>query len=64
VANGQKILSLYDPEVRVIVRGGVLWQYGFAGGKNRQGVILDYEFFRQGAPADSQLLFGSVAAGG
>ena len=29
-------------------------------GENRQGVILDYEIFRESAPADSQTLFGSL----
>jgi len=64
VANAQKILSLYDPEVRVIVRGKAGAEVEFGNtvllGENRQGVILDYELFRDGAPADSQLLFGSL----
>jgi len=64
VANAEKILSLYDPEVRVIVRGKAGAEVEFGNtvllGENRQGVILDYEFFRDGAPADSQLLFGSL----
>ena len=29
-------------------------------GENQQGIILDYEFFRDVAPVDSQLLFGSL----
>jgi hypothetical protein len=29
-------------------------------GENRQGVILDYQIFRESAPADSQTLFGSL----
>jgi hypothetical protein len=64
VANAEKILSLYDPEVRVIVRGKAGAEVEFGNtvllGENRQGVILDYELFREGAPADSQLLFGSL----
>jgi IS5 family transposase len=64
VANAEKILSLYDPEVRVIVRGKAGAEVEFGNtvllGENRQGVILDYEFFRDSAPADSQLLFGSL----
>jgi len=64
VANADKILSLYEPEVRVIVRGKAGAEVEFGNtvllGENRQGVILDYEFFRQSAPADSQLLFGSL----
>ena len=64
VANAEKILSLYEPEVRVIVRGKAGAEVEFGNtmllGENRQGVILDYEFIRESAPADSQLLFGSL----
>jgi hypothetical protein len=64
VANADKVLSLYEPEVRVIVRGKAGAEVEFGNtvllGENRQGVILDYEFFRESAPADSQLLFGSL----
>jgi hypothetical protein len=64
VANAEKILSLYDPEVRVIVRGKAGAEVEFGNtvlvGENRQGIILDYEFFRECAPADSQILFGSL----
>jgi hypothetical protein len=64
VANAQKILSLYEPEVRVIVRGKAGAEVEFGNtvllGENRQGLILDYALFREGAPADSQLLFDSL----
>lgn len=64
VANADKILSLYDREVRVIVRGKAGAEVEFGNmvllGENRQGVILDYELFREVAPADHQLLFGSL----
>jgi hypothetical protein len=64
VANADKILSLYDPEVRVIVRGKAGAEVEFGNtmllGENRQGVILDYDLFRNSAPADSQLLFSSL----
>jgi hypothetical protein len=64
VANADKILSLYEPEVRVIVRGKAGAEVEFGNtlllGENRQGVILDYEFIRQSAPADCHLLFGSL----
>ena len=64
VANADKILSLYDPEVRVIVRGKAGAEVEFGNtmllGENRQGIILDYALVRDGAPADSQLLFGSL----
>lgn len=64
LANADKILSLYETEVRVIVRGKAGAEVEFGNtvllGENRQGVILDYKFFRESAPADSQLLFGSL----
>ncbi len=64
VANADKILSLYEPEVRVIVRGKAGAEVEFGNtllvGENRQGVILDYQLFRESAPADSQLVFGSL----
>ena len=64
VANADKLLSLYDPAVRVIVRGKAGAEVEFGNtlllGENRQGIILDYELFRDPAPADSQLLFRSL----
>jgi len=64
VANAEKILSLYDPDVRVIVRGKAGAEVEFGNttllNENRQGVILDYELFRESAPADSQILFPSL----
>jgi IS5 family transposase len=64
VPNADKILSLYEPEVRVIVRGKAGAEVEFGNtvllGENRQGLILDYEIFRESAPADSQILFGSL----
>jgi hypothetical protein len=64
VPNADKILSLYEPEVRVIVRGKAGAEVEFGNtvllGENRQGVILDYQMFRESAPADSQILFGSL----
>ena len=64
VANADKILSLYEPDVRVIVRGKAGAELEFGNtvllGENSQGVILDYELFQESAPADSQMLFGSL----
>lgn len=64
VPNGEKLLSLYEPEVRVIVRGKAGAEVEFGNtvllGENRQGVILDYHMFRESAPADSQVLFESL----
>jgi hypothetical protein len=64
VPNTDKLFSLYEPEVRVIVRGKAGAEVEFGNtvllGENRQGFILDYEIFRESAPADSQTLFGSL----
>ncbi len=64
VANAEKILSLYDTDVRVIVRGKAGAEVEFGNtlllGENRQGVILDWRLFRDRAPADSQVLFESL----
>ena len=64
VANGEKLRSLYDTDVRVIVRGKAGAEVEFGNtvllGENRQGLILDFQIFRESAPADSQLLLGSV----
>ena len=61
VANTDKILSLYDTDVRVIVRGKAGAEVEFGNtvvlGENRQGVIIDYQLFREQAPVDSQLVF-------
>ena len=64
VENAEKILSLYDTNVRVIVRGKAGAEVEFGNtvlvAENRQGVILDYQIFRESAPGDSQMLFGSL----
>lgn len=64
VANAEKILSLYEPDVRVIVRGKAGAEVEFGNtvllGENRQGIILDFALFQESAPADSQLLFESL----
>lgn len=64
VANEEKILSLYEPEVRVVVRkkAGAEVEFGntLLLGENPQGLIIDWELFRESAPADTQLLGRSV----
>lgn len=64
VPNADKVLSLDEPDVRVIVRGKAGAEVEFGNtlllGENRQGIILDYELFRESAPADSQILFDSL----
>jgi hypothetical protein len=60
VANADKILSLYEPDVHVIVRkkAGAEVEFGntLLLAENPQGLILDWELFQERAPADSALL--------
>ena len=64
VANEEKILSLYEPDVRVVVRKKAGAEVEFGNtlflAENPQGVILDWELFRQSAPADASLLPRSI----
>jgi hypothetical protein len=64
VENKEKILSLYESEVHVIVRkkAGAEVEFGntLLLAENPQGVILDWELFKDSAPADTQLLPRSV----
>ncbi len=65
VANADKILSLYEPDVQVIVRkkAGAEVEFGnlLLLAENPQGLILDWELFQDRAPADAVLLPRSVA---
>ena len=65
VPNEDKILSLYEADVHVIVRNkaGVEVEFGntLFLAENPQGAIIDWEFFRESAPADVALLPRSVA---
>jgi hypothetical protein len=60
VDNKDKILSLYERQVRVIVRkkAGAEVEFGntLLLGENPQGLILDWELFQETAPADCRLL--------
>ena len=64
VANQDKILSLYEPDVHVIVRQKAGAEVEFGNtlflAENPQGVLIDWEFFRESAPADPVLLPRSV----
>jgi len=64
VKNEEKILSLYEPEVRVIVRhkAGAEVEFGntLLLGESRDGLIVDWELFEESAPADSRLLLRSL----
>jgi hypothetical protein len=59
-ANEEKILSLYEPDVRVIVRRKPGAEVEFGNtlflAENPQGLIIDWELFRESAPADGKLL--------
>ena len=60
VANEEKLLSLYEAEVHVIVRkkAGAEVEFGntLLLAENPQGLIIDWELFRDRAPADAALL--------
>jgi hypothetical protein len=62
--NKDKILSLYEADVNVIVRkkAGAEVEFGntLLLGENSQGLILDWELFKEMAPADVRLLRQSV----
>lgn len=51
VENREKILSLYEPDVHVIVRGKAGAEVEFGNtvllGENRQGLILDFQIYKE-----------------
>ncbi len=64
VPNAQKILSLYEPDAQVLVRGkaGAEVEFGrqLLIGENPQGFILDWQLLGQCSASDSTLLQESV----
>ena len=64
VANEEKILSLYESAIRVVVRhkAGAEVEFGntLLLGESRQGLLLDWELFAETAPNDSLLLLKRV----
>lgn len=64
VDNAQKILSLYDLNVRVLTRGKAGAEVEFGNtvllGENKQGIILDYQIWKDQAPADVHTLVDSL----
>lgn len=64
VANAEKILSLYEPDVHVIVRKKAGAEVEFGNtlflAENPQGLIIDWELFQKQAPPDVDLLPRSV----
>lgn len=64
VPSKKKILSLYESDVNVIVRGKAGAEVEFGNklylAENSQGLILDWELFRESAPSDDHLVEPSV----
>ena len=65
VANEAKILSLYDEDIHVLVRGKTGAEVEFGNGlylaEQRDGLIVDWELFKDQPPADTRLVKRSVA---
>jgi len=64
VPNEAKVLSLYEPELRVIVRGKAGAEVEFGNtlylAEQRHGLIVDWKLLREGAPGDAKLLEESL----
>ena len=64
VKSSEKILSLYEHEVRVIVRGKAGAEVEFGNtlllAEQENGLLLDWRLYSESAPADSRLLPESV----
>ncbi len=64
VANHSKILSLYEKDIHVIVRGKANAETEFGNtlllGEQIDGIIVDWELYRDNTPSDSQLLKQSL----
>lgn len=60
VDNEDKILSLYDPDIHVLVRGKAGAEVEFGNtlllAEQRQGVIVDWKLIKDQAPADSKMV--------
>jgi hypothetical protein len=64
VANEDKILSLYESAIRVVVRhkAGAEVEFGntLLLGESRQGLIMHWALFQESAPADARLVRGAL----
>ena len=64
VHNADKILSLYEGDVHVIVRGKAGAEVEFGNklylAEQRDGVVVDWDLFKEEAPSDSRLVKVSV----
>jgi len=64
VSNKEKLLSLYEDEVHVLVRGKAGAEVEFGNGlylaEQQQGLVVDWEFFKGQPPADSTLVKDAI----
>jgi hypothetical protein len=64
VANDEKLLSLFEPDIHVIVRGKADAEVEFGNllvlGEQSDGLIIDWELFKEEVPADLRLVRPSV----
>ena len=64
VANEEKVLSLFEPDLHVIVRGKAGAEVEFGNvlvlGEQPDGLIIDWELFREEVPAEVRLVRPSV----
>ena len=64
VANDEKLLSLFEPDIHVIVRGKADAEVEFGNllvlGEQNDGLIIDWELFKEEVPADVRLVRPSV----
>lgn len=64
VANKDKILSFYDPDIRVIVRGKAGAEVEFGNtlylAEQTDGLIIDWDFIKEQAPGDNKLVAPSI----
>ena len=64
VANNEKLLSLFEPDTHVIVRGKAEAEVEFGNllvlGEQSDGLIIDWELFKEEVPADVRLVRPSV----
>lgn len=64
VENEEKILSLYEPDIHVLVRGkaGTKVEFGNALllGESVEGVIVDWKLFKDEVPSDNTLVMGTL----
>jgi IS5 family transposase len=64
IPNEEKILSLYEPDIHVLVRGKAGAEVEFGNtlllAEQRQGVIVDWKLIKDQAPADSKMVPDSL----